>query len=241
MPAFLHPRLVDKIVYFYTIFSHEVWIVATPKQIARRGRIEEAAYTVLKESGYKAASLFAIAKRASVSNETLYNWYGNKQGLFRSLIQSNAREAKELLEGALQGKGDPLDTLAALGPILLSLVTGDKAIVLNRAAAGDLSDTKTLGPAIAQFGRDTLAPLIRDLLQAASRSGLITCDDPTAAADVYFRLLIGDLQIRRVIGTIDELPPSEIERRASEAMALFLRLHAPASGVRSLPPTHGTP
>lgn len=54
--------------------------MATPKQIARRERIEETAYAVLKESGYKAASLLAIARRASVSNETLYNWYGNKQG-----------------------------------------------------------------------------------------------------------------------------------------------------------------
>lgn len=207
--------------------------MATPKQIARRERIEDAAYAVLKESGYKAASLLAIARRASVSNETLYKWYGNKQGLFRSLIQSNAREAKELLEKALQAGRDPLDTLATLGPVLLTLVTGDRAIVLNRAAAGDTSDTKTLGPAIAHFGRDTIAPLLRDLLQAASGTGLILCDDPAGAAEIYFRLLIGDLQIRRVIGALGELPPSEIERRASEATALFLQLHAPANDGRT--------
>lgn len=215
--------------------------MATPKQIARRERIEEAAYAVLKESGYKAASLLAIARRASVSNETLYNWYGNKQALFRSLIEANAKEARELLEGALQRGSDPLDTLAALGPLLLSLVTGDNAVVLNRAAAGDISDTKTLGPTIAQFGRDTIAPLVRDLLQAASRCGHIDCDDPAAAADIYFRLLIGDLQVRRIIGAIDELPLPEIGRRASGALALFLRLYAPAGGARSLPSAHGEP
>lgn len=215
--------------------------MATPKQIARRERIEEAAYAVLKEAGYKAASLLAIAQRASVSNETLYNWYGNKQALFRSLIEANAKEAKELLEGALQTGSDPLHTLAALGPILLSLVTSEKAIVLNRAAVGDISDTKTLGQAIAQFGRDTIAPLVCDLLKAAGRSGLIVCDDPASAADIYFRLLIGDLQVRRVIGALDELPSSEIEQRAREAMALFLQLHAPAGGVRFLPSAHGKP
>lgn len=213
--------------------------MATPKQIARRERIEEAAYAVLRESGYKAASLLAIARRASVSNETLYNWYGNKQGLFRSLIEANAREARELLEGALRGGSDPLGTLAALGPVLLSLVTGDRAIVLNRAAAGDIGDTKTLGPAIAQFGRDTIAPLLRDLLQAASRSGHIVCNDPADAADIYFRLLIGDLQIRRVIGALDELSPSEIERRAREATALFVQVHAPAGSAR--PSAQGKP
>lgn len=215
--------------------------MATPKQIARRERVEEAAYAVLKESGYKAASLLAIARRASVSNETLYNWYGNKQGLFRSMVEANAREAKEMLDGALRGGTDPLDTLAALGPILLSLVSSDKAIVLNRAAAGDINDTKTLGPAIAEFGRDTIAPLVRDLLQAASRSGLIACDDPAAATDIYFRLLIGDLQIRRVIGAVAEPAPADIERRAREATALFLQLHAPAGGARALPFVHEEP
>lgn len=209
--------------------------MATPKQIARRARIEEAAYAVLKESGYKAASLLAIAQRAAVSNETLYKWYGNKQGLFRSLIEANAREARELLESALQKGSDPLETLAALGGPLLSLVTGERAVVLNRAAAGDLGDTGTLGPAIARFGRDTIAPLLRDLLQTASRSGLIACDAPAGAAEIYFRLLIGDLQIRRVIGVLDELPPAEIERRASQATALFVQLHAPAKGKRALP------
>lgn len=215
--------------------------MATPKQIARRERIEQAAYTVLMETGYKAASLLAIAQRASVSNETLYNWYGNKQGLFRSLIEANAKEARELLEGALKPGSDPLNTLAALGPILLSLVTSEKAIALNRAAAGDIGDTKTLGPAISKFGRDTIAPLLRDLLQAASRSGLIVCDDPASAADIYFRLLIGDLQIRRVIGALDELPSSEIEQHARDALDQFLQLHAPAGGVRFLPSTHGKP
>lgn len=208
--------------------------MVTEKQIERRQRIEDAAYAVLKESGYKSASLLVIAQRAAVSNETLYKWYGNKQALFRSLVEANAREAKLLLERTLHEGSDPLDALAALGPVLLSLVTSDKAIVLNRAAAGDFGDTKTLGPAIAQFGRDTIAPLVCDVLQMASLSGRIICDSPADAADIYLRLLIGDLQIRRVIGVLDELSPAEIERRAGDAMTLFLRLHAPANQTQSL-------
>ena len=215
--------------------------MATPKQIARRKRIEEAAYEVLEENGYKGASLLAIAKRASVSNETLYKWYGNKLALFRSLVEANARETKELLEAALLMGSNPVDTLTALGPILLTLVTGEKAIMLNRAAAGDVSNTRTLGPAIAQFGRDTIAPLLRDLLAAANQSGAIVCDDPADAADIYLRLLIGDFQVRRVIGAMDELPPAEIERRARQAVSLLLRLHAPSGDARKHPSTPRRP
>ncbi|TWI29483.1 TetR/AcrR family transcriptional regulator [Mesorhizobium tianshanense] len=200
----------------------------TTKQAARRARIEETAYSVLKEAGYKSTSLLAVAQRASASNETLYKWYGNKQGLFRELVEANAREARLLLEDSLHRSGDPLGTLAALGPILLALVTGEKAVILNRAAASDVSDTGTLGQAIAQFGRETIAPLVCDLLTAARREGVIACNDPAEATEIYFGLLIGDLQIRRVIGVLDELSAKAIDRRAQRAFELFLALHAPS-------------
>jgi AcrR family transcriptional regulator len=58
--------------------------LTTLKQNERRERIEKAAYDVLAETGYKGASLLLIAQRASVSNETLYRWYGNKQGQMRA-------------------------------------------------------------------------------------------------------------------------------------------------------------
>lgn len=202
----------------------------TPKQAARRERIEQAAYEVLGEVGYNSASLLAIAKRASASNETLYRWYGNKQGLFRSLVKSNAQDAADMLETALADGGEPLATLAKLGPVLLKLVTSERAIMLNRAAAGDVSDTGTLGRSIAEAGRDTIGPLLRDLLERARKEGLIACEDPAQATEIYFHLLIGDLQIRRVIGVIEELSRQDMEGRSSRALKLFLKLHAPGGG-----------
>lgn len=201
----------------------------TAKQADRRARIERAAYAVLAEVGYNSASLLTIAKSASASNETLYKWYGNKQGLFRALVKSNAREAEEMLKAALAAGSDPLDTLAALGPPLLTLVTGERAIMLNRAAAGDVSDTATLGQSIAEAGRETIRPLLVDLLSRAQTDGLIACDSPEQAAQTYFHLLIGDLQIRRVIGVRATLSDEEIEQRSRTAFALFERLYVPGN------------
>lgn len=198
----------------------------TPKQAARRARIEQAAYEVLGELGYNSASLLAIAKHARASNETLYNWYGNKQGLFRSLVASNAREAAELLERAAADKSDPIEVLAKLGPVLLGIVTGERAVMLNRAAAGDVSDTATLGKAIAEAGRETIAPLLRSLLERARDERAIKCDDIDAAAETYFQLLIGDLQIRRAIGVVGPLSANEIDVRARRGQELFLKLYA---------------
>jgi AcrR family transcriptional regulator len=208
--------------------------LTTLKQNERRERIEKAAYDVLAETGYKGASLLLIAQRASVSNETLYRWYGNKQGLFKTLVEANACEAKALLEAGVSDNSNPIVTLSKLGSLLLTIVTGNKAIMLNRAAAADVSDTTTLGKTIASAGRESISPLVRRLLDQALQLGKIQCDDTTEATATYFNLLIGDLQIRRVIGVLGPLTKADILTRSDRAMQHFLQIY----GTALIPPTH---
>lgn len=194
----------------------------------RRVAIEEAAFAVLLEKGYKAASILEIARRAGASNETLYKWYGNKQGLFAALVEANARTVADLLRARLEGEAaDPIETLRDVGPLLIELVTGERAVALNRAAVGDVHDTATLGPALARAGRQTVAPLIASVLERARRAGLIVHVDDEPVAETYIALLIGDLQIRRATGVLDPLTPAETEARAVRALTLLLTLYAP--------------
>ena len=53
------------------------------KKSLRQQQIEDAAYEVLEAKGYDGTSMLGIARQARASNETLYNWYGDKQGLFQ--------------------------------------------------------------------------------------------------------------------------------------------------------------
>lgn len=193
----------------------------------RRAAIEEAAYRVLVRDGYKAASILAIAKEAKASNETLYRWYKNKQGLFAALVERNAQAARDLLDQALAGHQAPLDALEKLGPVLLRIVTSDQAVALNRAAAGDVYDTATLGAALASGGRESLLPLIADLLRRENREGALRMDDPVEAAEVYINLLLGDVQIRRVTGALEPLSDAVTVARSTRALKLMRRLYAP--------------
>jgi len=193
----------------------------------RHEQIMQAAYEVLAEKGYGGTSMLAVAKRAAASNETLYKWYGNKQGLFRAMVEENAREASVLLRDSLESDRDPSDTLARFGPALLRLVTSDKAIALNRAAAADATDTGILGRTIARSGRETIAPLLTQLFEQARAAALMNFDDATTVTEIYVGLLIGDLQIRRVIGVQPPLKPKEIRQRAERAQRLIMQLFEP--------------
>ncbi len=84
------------------------------KKTARQKQIAEAAYDVLAEKGYAGASMLSIAKKAKASNETLYRWYGNKQGLFRDLVAQNAELVAEQLEEELAKAEHSLQVLRLL-------------------------------------------------------------------------------------------------------------------------------
>ena len=78
--------------------------------------------SIMEEKGYVGASMLAVAKKAKASNETLYNWYGDKRGLFQALVLRNAEDVKTYLEAELATDHDAQTILAALGPKLLGLL-----------------------------------------------------------------------------------------------------------------------
>lgn len=177
----------------------------------RRNEIEDAAYRLLLEKGFKATSMLAVARLAKASNETLYKWYGDKIGLFAAMILQNTKTVEaELVKVRTEGEAG-LDALNAVGRTLLEMVTGDRAVALNRAAAGDPSGR--LGALLAKQGRSRVAPQIAKLIQELYGDDI----DFQECTETYIMLLIGDLQIRRATGAISLLTKKDIAARADRA------------------------
>ncbi|RID92920.1 TetR/AcrR family transcriptional regulator [Gemmobacter lutimaris] len=189
-------------------------------RIRRQAQIEDAAYALLEEKGYAGATMQALARRAGASIETLYNWYGDKPGLFRALIARNAETVQEVLDQRA-GAADAA-ALVAVGERLLALLTGPRAVALNRAAAADAEGT--LGLALAQGGRDIVMPHVATLIGAITGAHGET---PDRLAELWLALLVGDLQIRRVIGTIAAPDANTCRQRAETATDHLLRLYPP--------------
>lgn len=194
-----------------------------PDKDTRNAQILDAAFQMLEERGFSGLSMQAVARAARASNETLYNWYGDKTGLFRQLIAQNTAALRNRLD-ALPDQ-PPLDRLAAFGPLLLTMLLGPRAIALNKAAAAD--DSGTLGPALAAAGRDTVKPWVEEVMARAVACGQLQDAPPDTLAETYLTLLIGDLQIRRVTGAIAPLSEAQIATRAGRAIALLEKIFPP--------------
>jgi AcrR family transcriptional regulator len=190
----------------------------------RQAQIETAAYRMLEQKGYAGTSMQGIAREARASNETLYNWYGDKKGLFKALVTRNAAEIKSLLAEELEAERDALVILRLLGPKLLALLLGERAVALNRAAAADPSGV--LGTTLSEAGREAVLPLLLRVFEAAKRKGQLSFEETGDAVGLYLDLLLGDLQIRRVIGRLPAPEPEFCQIRSERAVMLLRQILA---------------
>ncbi|WP_127558200.1 TetR/AcrR family transcriptional regulator [Nioella ostreopsis] len=186
---------------------------------ARAAQIEDAAYRVLDAKGFEGLSMLAVAKEAKASNETLYRWYGDKTGLFAALITRNTEIVRATMKGTRTE--DPMAELAALGPALLTMLTGPRAVALNRAAAAD--KTGTLGQTLGKAGRERVFPWIIGVMDRACAAGQLA-GSPGDIAETYLSLLVGDWQVRRVTGAMPPPSADQIDARARVALTRLTAL-----------------
>ncbi|MEM9562156.1 MAG: TetR/AcrR family transcriptional regulator [Actinomycetota bacterium] len=197
---------------------------------ARQRAVLDAALETLIADGVDRMTMLAVAKRAGASKETLYSWFGSREGLLRALIERNADASAERVRAALdpadddRGWTDPVETLVGYATGLLRLLTSPPSIALNRAAMGDAE----LAAALLAGGRHRVGPLVERYLTDQAEAGrLDLAIEPAAAFELLYGLVVQDTQIRVLLGE-EPPPPGELERRATTAVTRFLRLAADA-------------
>lgn len=185
----------------------------------REQKIVAAALEELIDHGYERVTMLGIASRAGASKETLYNWFGSKEGLFAALIKANADQSAQRIETALDEGADPVETLVGYATGLLTLLTSPGSVALNRAAMS----SPELAEVLLAHGRHRVGPLVEEYLARLSDGGDISIDDPAQAFELLYGLVVRDTQIRVLLG--EPAPrPDVIRRRATRAVSQFLRL-----------------
>ena len=196
-----------------------------PDRAQRQDAILDAASAILQEKGYRGTTMLEVARRVSASKETLYAWFGNKSGLFQAVIRRNADTVRTVLEGHLDADAPVEEALVDVGRALAGLLLGDSAVAINRAAISEVRSEPVLARILVQTGREATLPFFVRYLEQCRGRNLLDFDDPWEAAETFLGLLLGDRQIRRLLGVVEAPEISEIEARAKKAAIRFLRLY----------------
>ncbi|MFT8469215.1 MAG: helix-turn-helix domain-containing protein, partial [Acetobacter syzygii] len=80
----------------------------------KRQQILTGASSVFAEHGYEGASMSAIARQASVSKGTLYNYFANKADLFAAFVEQRCREKLPVALAPVQENAPPREILTAV-------------------------------------------------------------------------------------------------------------------------------
>ena len=181
--------------------------------------ILDAASALFAEKG-ALTSMDAIARRAGVSRQTLYNRFPSKVEIARAL----AARRSDAISAPLRSGGDPATVLTATAAGMLEKLIAPGAGASMRGVALMSPNDPELAHAIYQAGPAEGMRRLSAWLAEQSRAGTIAVPDPDAAAEMFTGMVLGHGHLRSVLGVAH--PEFAVEARAAEAARRFLRAFA---------------
>ncbi|MEM1365814.1 MAG: TetR/AcrR family transcriptional regulator C-terminal domain-containing protein [Pseudomonadota bacterium] len=176
-----------------------------------------------------ALTMIAVARRANCSKETLYKWFGDRDGLLAATVRYQASKVRvEPFEANTIDKAKLTEVLEGFARGLLSILTSDMSVALNRLAVSQ-SEAKggtPLGQIVLQNGRFSTGPRLKPAIAAGMRAGVLRPLDTEEAFRDFYGLAVRDTQIRILLGDDLRLSPKDIEAEAQRATAQFFTLYA---------------
>ena len=197
----------------------------------RQQEVLDVVLSLLVEGG-EALTMAAVARRASCSKETLYKWYGDRDGLLTATVRWQASKVRagnwDRQHLDAEALAESLEDFAANW---LSVISSQTSIALNRVAVAHAGSGKSnLGAIVLANGRFAIGERLKPLLEAAREAGLIAFADTETAFRTFFGLVGRDVQIRLLLGDGLRLSASDIRHDAREAVRQFFVLHGKGNG-----------
>jgi AcrR family transcriptional regulator len=193
----------------------------TPRQQA----VLTAALDLLVEAG-DGLTMTAVARRASCSKETLYKWFGDRDGLLTATVQWQA--AKVRVPAVDRKTLDPVSLKSSIQQFardLLSTIAGSTSVALNRLAISHATEDNGLGVIVLENGRLTMGKRLKPVLEAGRDARLLRFDSSELAFRTFFGLVLRDVQIRLLLGDKLSLTTKEIEADAERATEQFFLIY----------------
>jgi len=192
----------------------------------RQSEVLDVVLALMLEGGDR-ITMDAVARRASCSKETLYKWFGDRDGMLAATVQWQASKVRAGNYDRTKLDANALrDSLEAFAANWLTVISSKTSIALNRVAIGQAAlEGSALGRIVLENGRLAIGERLKPLLEAARDNRLVVFEDTETAFRTFFGLVGRDVQIRLLLGDELKLSRTDIERDARRATDQFFALY----------------
>ncbi|MGL4491130.1 MAG: TetR/AcrR family transcriptional regulator C-terminal domain-containing protein [Rhizobiaceae bacterium] len=200
--------------------------VETTELTERQQAVLDAALAAMVEEG-DALTMTSVSRRASCSKETLYKWFGDRDGLLTATVRWQASKVQiPALDRAKLDRAALVSALEQFAANWLKVISSETSIALNRMAVSHAASGKTsLGSIVLKNGRNAMGLRLEPVLEAARVAGLLEFEDADEAFRTFFGLVLRDVQIRLLLGDAIKLSGAQIADDAARATGQFMALY----------------
>jgi AcrR family transcriptional regulator len=192
----------------------------------RRAAIIQAATEEFLTHGYEGVSLRQILRRGGGSSDTLYKFFGDKEGLFVACAIELCGQF--MMNYALGSQGrSPQAELVAFGMAFLKNLLMPRNVGIYRLMVAEVNRFPGLGRTVLAAGHDRVAKELAEYLRKQTRRGEFAIKNCELAALQYIDMIHGGCHWRPLLLAGPMPSKEELEECVETAARVFCRGYGP--------------
>ncbi|MFE0463572.1 TetR/AcrR family transcriptional regulator [Kitasatospora sp. NPDC058965] len=203
-----------------------------PSEQSRSARkhqaIMEAATEAFMAKGYAGTSMDDIARLATVSKQTVYKHFADKEKLFAEIVLATTDQIEGMIElvSDIPAEAAGLESnLTRLADRFLAALTHPRVLQLRRLIIANADAFPELGAAWYEQGFERVLSTLAASFGRLADAGLLRIEDPLLAAHHFSGLLLWIPVNRAMFHGSAQHTQAELDRYAAAGVAAFLRAY----------------
>lgn len=199
------------------------------KRAAKHARILDAALQEFSTNGYSGASMQAIADRAEVSKPTVYQYIGQKEDVFRAVLEQGR---STILAPFANADGASLVTvLWRFAWSYADYVLRPDTLAISRLMIGEATRVPDVVRQYQQTGPAQVLGGIIDYLEAQTQTGHLRMDRPEEAAEHLWSLILSGPRNHALHFPQDRIEQAVLEASIRGGLRVFLTSYAASPDI----------
>lgn len=191
--------------------------------LARRQAILAAARELFLEKGFEQTSLTDIVDRSKGSRRSIYEHFGNKEGLLRAIIEEGTRQVEAALHFSFEERAPTEEELFAIGYSFFRAVVNPTNIAIYRIVVAEAGRIPEIADLFFNSGPRPVRQRLTELFRIAQARGDFLGAEPEKLAQAFAGLVLGDHHLLGTIGLGRFLSDAEAEEHVRRSIRIFLK------------------